>query len=946
MKRILTIFLLIFSTLILIACTDDANTLTFEVIFDSNGGTEVESQTVVSGETATEPTNPTKSEYIFGYWYVSDSEVSYDFNTPVLADLTLYAFWEDIPENVYSVAFNSDGGSAVADQLVVEGGFASIPAAPTKAGFEFVHWYLTDPNTPFSFATAITQNVTLTAKWGEAVPEISAQEKIAADLAAIQEAFVVSKYQRYMPARGPVYNTNISWTKTSKYISNSGIILPVLATEEEHTATLTARFTVTGAPGVSVEQDFFVELKHADPVEIAETRTVPFTNVTTEYNVEDSELALYFEDGGSVPYVKVVDFFELLAGFIDPQYEMNYVKTGTSLTIEYRYYDEEADLSDDDFDGWYDLSIVIDSEENTLFTPDPGFYWGYVVSTATNFGRHIGYDRNNEGAVYEEGHDLIYDLGLYGMDIVVYEDEVLVPYYIANQLFAGSSYYNVYYNYDGLYGIYSLPSSGTDEYTAIRNSSKNNTAVPVDLLVHTFNFLAFSLDYFYGLQEIMEVDTYYDLLFAAKEQMLRTAANQLDVAIGDFLVKTLDEPHTSYGYPGYYNRATYGGPSYGSLLNYGPRFVSWYNQGLIATDAQIGVKWNVPSTWSGWNVTHPDRPNFWFLDDAKTSVVLSLDRFATSDIEEDDTWNNAYFNHIFDVDESVEIVPALLGASKYFFYNRSTNESKIAHVLMKYITVNDSELVREALESAGYVLNETSNQYDKTIGDVQYTIQFIYNSFYESLVLAVQQVKADDDYPQLSAVVFNVITADTAVYMEYMMDKILEESPALENIILDVTWNTGGNVGALYRVVGFITDEPFRVSRINGDTGSKSSSFVVIDGVPNYKHLNWALLTTPTTFSAANSLAIIFKDNGLGPIIGIKTGGGASSITPILLPNGTAFTMSSNSISAYLTGDGTEGNPYIFHSSEFGISPTYPIGIIDIYNNEILMDLLAQYYAN
>ena len=147
-----------------------------------------------------------------------------------------------------------------------------------------------------------------------------------------------------------------------------------------------------------------------------------------------------------------------------------------------------------------------------------------------------------------------------------------------------------------------------------------------------------------------------------------------------------------------------------------------------------------------------------------------------------------------------------------------------------------------------------------------------------------------------------LVDGDSAVYLEMVLDKIMAESPNLQNAMLDLTWNTGGNVGALYRVVGFITSQPFMVSRISGASGSASSSFVIIDGVPVYESLNWALLTSPLTFSAANSMATIFKMNNLGTVIGLKSGGGASSITPILLPSGTSFTMSSNSINATRTG--------------------------------------------
>ena len=188
--------------------------------------------------------------------------------------------------------------------------------------------------------------------------------------------------------------------------------------------------------------------------------------------------------------------------------------------------------------------------------------------------------------------------------------------------------------------------------------------------------------------------------------------------------------------------------------------------------------------------------------------------------------------------------------------------------------------------------------------------------------------------------IMDMVISDSAVYMEMMLDQITAQYPLLENIILDLSWNTGGNVGALYRIVGFITDQPFRVSGIDGDTGGVSSYYVYIDGVPNYSHLNWSLLITPVTFSAANSMATIFMENDLGPIIGKQSGGGACSITPVLLPNGTAFTMSSNNINAYRIGTGTPEDPYEFIHNEFGIAPDYPIDITKIYDATTLLGII------
>ena len=99
-----------------------------------------------------------------------------------------------------------------------------------------------------------------------------------------------------------------------------------------------ARFTLDG---VVVNHLFEVELSQPDPVQIATERVIPFENLTTEYDVDDKEVTILYEENGNVPYVKVSDFFAILEGFIDPQYELDFDTDETTLTVSYDYLDEE-----------------------------------------------------------------------------------------------------------------------------------------------------------------------------------------------------------------------------------------------------------------------------------------------------------------------------------------------------------------------------------------------------------------------------------------------------------------------------------------------------------------------------------------------------------------------------------------------------------------------------
>jgi uncharacterized repeat protein (TIGR02543 family) len=916
----------------------------YSVTFNTDGGSLVADQRVQIDNPALLPDTPTKVGFEFLYWYTNDSEVAYNFDALVTDDVTLTALWFEL--TYYEVTFVTDGGTNIAPRSIVEGELLSAPTNPTRFGFAFQYWYQTDILVPYDFSTPITEDATLTALW-VSVP-ITTTMLIEQDIQAFEDEMFVGPSQLNLMSSGKFNQSSVVWTYNSKYVSNNGIVLPVLFSDTTTTSfQLRGDFTLSGT---KITKYYQIPLYQLYEVEISNYREVEFKNLTTEYEVADGYLSLYFEEDGNVPYVNIPDFFDLLQGFIDPAYDFTYTYGEGTLEIFYQYYDEDEDIT-------YDLIFTIDAEENTATTNDPGFFWAYVYSTETNYGRHINYDTDNPNAYSEDGDIIVYDFEKYGIDITTYEEEILMPFYLVNQLFAGSSYYNVYYNNDGLYGIYSLPESGSTEYRTIKRSAVNNTDIPSDLLVHNFNLLAFNLDYFYGLKEIMGVDTYYEAMYTVKNSLLSKDPEIVDTTISNFLLKTIDEPHTSYGYPGYYNSRTWGGPSVSSLTDYGSRFVTWYYDGFVAVDDVIEAKWgrgNITST--AWAATSPNRPYYWSLDDK--TVMLTLDDFYTADIEESAVYDPTLAAKVMKVEDMNLLLPAITGGTKFFYYNNSSETNRLLEILVKGMAVNDLALYQAALVSAGYTyFYEVSTNPDKQDGyltktilgselgleaDVTYMVQIRFDEDLNLMYIGIMD-KAPLIYSDVwpfTVGVLDTVLSDSAVYMEMMLDQITGLYPNLENIILDLSWNTGGNVGALYRIVGFITDQPFRVSGIDGDTGGVSSSYVYIDGIPSYSHLNWSLLITPVTFSAANSMATIFKENNLGIIIGKQSGGGACSITPVLLPSGTAFTMSSNNINAYRIGTGTAEDPYEFIHNEFGIAPDYPIAINLIYHSSTLLDII------
>jgi len=148
------------------SCKDDKKIYT--ITFNSNEGSAVSSQNVEEGAKVKKPDDPSRSGFTFSAWYreaVLTNE--WNFNTDVvIANITLYAKWT---QNMFTVTFNSNGGSEVASQTIAKGAKADEPQpAPIREGFYFDGWYTDNPShtNKWDFAKqTVTSDITLFAKW-------------------------------------------------------------------------------------------------------------------------------------------------------------------------------------------------------------------------------------------------------------------------------------------------------------------------------------------------------------------------------------------------------------------------------------------------------------------------------------------------------------------------------------------------------------------------------------------------------------------------------------------------------------------------------------------------------------------------------------------------------------------------------------------------------------
>ena len=70
---------------------------------------------------------------------------------------------QNLPEETYTVTFNSDGGSVVESAVVNDGEKVKKPEDPTKDGYTFKGWF--NGEAEYDWTQPVTSNLSLTAKW-------------------------------------------------------------------------------------------------------------------------------------------------------------------------------------------------------------------------------------------------------------------------------------------------------------------------------------------------------------------------------------------------------------------------------------------------------------------------------------------------------------------------------------------------------------------------------------------------------------------------------------------------------------------------------------------------------------------------------------------------------------------------------------------------------------
>ena len=140
--------------------------ITYDVTFNSNGGTNIDTQTISHGEKVVCPTNISRVGYEFVGWYKDRSFTEeFDFQKEkIYENLILYAKWN---ANSYSISFSNPNGEVPATVVVKYDGTISLeePTRSFSSFYTFDGWYYNGNKVSTAYTHTVAADITLTAQW-------------------------------------------------------------------------------------------------------------------------------------------------------------------------------------------------------------------------------------------------------------------------------------------------------------------------------------------------------------------------------------------------------------------------------------------------------------------------------------------------------------------------------------------------------------------------------------------------------------------------------------------------------------------------------------------------------------------------------------------------------------------------------------------------------------
>ncbi len=272
----------------------------YTITFDTDGGSDVAPITQGYETALTEPAAPTKAGYTFAGW-----EPEFPKTMP-LNGMELKAKWEVAK---YTISFDTDGGSEVADITGEYGSAVTAPAAPTKEGYTFAGW---DADIP---ETMPANDMTLKAIWkvnqytitfdtdgGSTVAPITQDydSLITPPAAPVKEGYTFAGWSSEVPGKMPAENLTLTakWDiikSTITFDTDGGTEIPAMKADYGSAVTAPADPTKEGYTFIGWSMDI--------------PETMPAEDLTVQALWKINQYTVSFETEGGTQIAPVTKNF-------------------------------------------------------------------------------------------------------------------------------------------------------------------------------------------------------------------------------------------------------------------------------------------------------------------------------------------------------------------------------------------------------------------------------------------------------------------------------------------------------------------------------------------------------------------------------------------------------------------------------------------------------------
>ena len=178
-------------------------------------------------------------------------------------------------------------------------------------------------------------------------------------------------------------------------------------------------------------------------------------------------------------------------------------------------------------------------------------------------------------------------------------------------------------------------------------------------------------------------------------------------------------------------------------------------------------------------------------------------------------------------------------------------------------------------------------------------------------------------------------------YYLYCVNKMIKENPEVENVILDMSNNTGGSCRTAVATLAWMLGE-VQTNITNSITGAKCSSVYVcdinadgkFDENDTIKDKKLFCLISPVSFSCGNMVPAMLKSSDRVVLLGETSGGGSACVYPTMAADSTTFRISSR----YVMSENKNGSNY---DIDKGIEPHVRLQPETLYDRETICSIVA-----